>query len=68
MPSEKNVSISFRVSPRFKMLLEAAAARENRSLTNMMETLLFAYCERHGVREVQQSPEGSEINHMGAEE
>jgi hypothetical protein len=50
------------------MLLEAAAARENRSLTNMMETLLFAYCERHGVREVQQSPEGSEINHMGAEE
>lgn len=45
----KNVSVSFRVSPRFKCLLEAAAARERRSQTNMLETLLFAYCEDHGL-------------------
>jgi len=49
MPEGKNVSVSFRVSPRFKRLLEAAAARERRSQTNMLETLLFAYCEEQGI-------------------
>lgn len=43
--------MSFRVSPRFKALLEAAGARENRSLTNMLETLLFVYCDKHGLEE-----------------
>lgn len=49
MSAEKTVAVSFRVSPRFKQLLEAAAAREHRSLTNMLETLLFTYCEQHEV-------------------
>ena len=47
MTAEKTVSMSFRVSPKFKALLELAAARENRSLTNMLETLVFAHCEQH---------------------
>jgi hypothetical protein len=51
MTAEKTVSMSFRVSPRFKALLEVAAARENRSLTNMLETLLFAHCKQRGLRE-----------------
>lgn len=51
MAAEKTVSVSFRVSPQFKALLEAAAARENRSLTNMLETLLFAHCEQLGLKE-----------------
>jgi hypothetical protein len=55
MSAEKTVAVSFRVSPRFKQLLEAAAARENRSLTNMLETLLFAYSEQHGL-EVEPAP------------
>lgn len=42
--------MSFRVSPRFKALLEAAAAHENRSLTNMLETLVFAYCDKLGLK------------------
>ncbi len=50
----KNVSISFRVSPRFKILLEAAAARERRSQTNMLEMLLFAYCETHSIEAAHQ--------------
>ena len=41
--------MSFRVSPKFKALLEVASARENRSLTNMLETLVFAHCEQHGL-------------------
>ncbi len=49
MAAEKTVSMSFRVSPRFKALLEAAASRENRSLTNTLESLLYAYCEQHGI-------------------
>lgn len=49
MSAEKTVAISFRVSPRFKHLLEAAAARENRSQTNMLETLLYQYCEQQGI-------------------
>lgn len=51
MTAEKTVSISFRVSPQFKALLEVAAARENRSLTNMLETLLYAHCEQHDLKE-----------------
>ena len=51
MSAEKTVAVSFRVSPRFKLLLEAAAAREHRSQTNMLEMLLFAYCEQHGISE-----------------
>jgi hypothetical protein len=51
MAAEKTVSMSFRVSPRFKALLEVAAARENRSLTNLLETLLYAHCEQHGLQE-----------------
>jgi uncharacterized protein (DUF1778 family) len=49
MTSGKNISVSFRVSQRFKQLLEAAAANEHRSLTNMLETLLFAYCDEHDI-------------------
>ena len=51
MAAEKTVSVSFRVSPRFKALLEAAATHENRSLTNMLETLLFSHCQKQGIKE-----------------
>lgn len=66
MPGEKNVSMSFRVSPRFKGLLEAAAAREHRSLTNMLETLLFAYCEQHGLNEIAEPGNVSDKSTIGA--
>jgi predicted transcriptional regulator len=46
---KKTISMSFRVSEDFKQMLEAAAAREHRSLTNMLETLLFNYCQRTGI-------------------
>jgi predicted transcriptional regulator len=50
MDATKNISVSFRVSARFKRLLDAAAAQERRSRTNMLETLLFAFCEEHGIQ------------------
>jgi hypothetical protein len=49
MPEEKSVSVSFRVSARFKRLLEEAAALEHRSQTNMLEVLLFKHCEQRHV-------------------
>lgn len=67
MPAEKTVAISFRVSPRFKQLLEAAAAREGRSKTNMLETLLFDYCEQRGIAvSEQQDTEPSGASKGGA--
>jgi len=50
MPAEKTIAVSFRVSPRFKHLLETAATRERRSQTNMLETMLFDFCEQHGIK------------------
>lgn len=49
MEETKTVSVAFRVTPRFKRLLEIAAAREHRSQTNLLEALLFAHCERLGL-------------------
>jgi hypothetical protein len=50
MAAEKTVSVSFRVSPEFKAMLEAAALRERRSQTNMLETLLLEHCCKHGIQ------------------
>jgi hypothetical protein len=49
MPAEKTVSVSFRVTPEFKELLQVAAAREQRSQTNLLEKLLFDHCRLLGV-------------------
>lgn len=51
MAADKSISMSFRVTPRFKALLEMAASRENRSLTNMLETLVFAHCNKNAIGE-----------------
>jgi hypothetical protein len=50
MPKElKTVSVSYRVSPRFKRALQIAAASVNRTQTNFLETLLFNYCDANGI-------------------
>lgn len=49
MGERKTVSVSFRVSPSFKRALRAAAASVNRTQTNLLETLLFEFCDRHGI-------------------
>jgi len=45
----KTVSVSFRVSPRFKRALRSAADAVNRTQTNFLETLLFDYCDKNGI-------------------
>jgi len=49
--------MSFRVTPKFRRLLEAAAEKENRSLRNMLETLLLEFCCIHGIEELNQEAE-----------
>lgn len=49
MEAEKTVGLSFRVTPAMKRKLEAAAAQERRSLTNMFEVLVDDYCRIHGI-------------------
>ena len=49
MSERKTVSVSFRVSPSFKRTLRAAAASVNRTQTNLLETLLFEFCDRNGI-------------------
>jgi uncharacterized protein (DUF1778 family) len=51
MEPEKTVGLSFRVTPRMKRLLEAAAANERRSLTNTLEVLIEDYCRRHEIED-----------------
>jgi len=46
---KKTVSVSFRVSPRFQRALRQAAMSERRTQTNFLETLLFDYCDKHGI-------------------
>ena len=61
MAEEKSVSVSFRVTPRFKRLLQAAAELEHRSQTNLLETLLFAHCAKHGVEEEEAGEPASSV-------
>lgn len=49
MGPEKSVGLTFRVTPRTKRMLEAAATHERRSLTNMFEILVEDYCRRQGI-------------------
>ncbi|MCV2355378.1 hypothetical protein LNV09_14585 [Paucibacter sp. B2R-40] len=64
MNDEKRVSVSFRVTPHFKRLLEAAAKLENRSQTNMLETLVFAYGKNIGLEDATKNMhmQGEKIN------
>lgn len=50
MPAEKTVPLSLRVSPEFKALLGSAAATDHRSITNLLESLVYAHCEQRGIK------------------
>ena len=46
--SVKSQVVSFRVEPHFKEALQSAAQREMRSLANMFEVMVVAYCRSQG--------------------
>ena len=49
METLKTETMSLRVSPQFKAALKRAAERERRSQTNLLEHLVYAYCEQNGI-------------------
>lgn len=51
MNEAKTEQLSLRMSPRAKALLRAAAAKEHRTASNMVEHLVLDYCEKHAITE-----------------
>jgi hypothetical protein len=49
MPKTKTETLSFRVEPRVKQALRAAAEHERRSLANMIGVMVLEFCEKHGI-------------------
>jgi len=45
----KNTVLSFKVEPEFKAALEQLARRENRSVSNYVQTVLLKHLEAQGV-------------------
>ena len=50
MAAEKTSTLTIRVAPGLKEALRRAADREHRSLANMVEVMVRAYCGQHGVK------------------
>lgn len=48
MAIAKSQVVSVRVEPHIKAAMQSAAEREMRSLANMMEVMVVAYCRAHG--------------------
>ncbi len=49
MATGKISTLTFRIEPALKEALRTAAAREHRSVANMVEVLIRDYCGRHGI-------------------
>lgn len=49
MATAKSEVVSVRVEPHIKLALQTAADRELRSLANMIEVMVVAYCREKGV-------------------
>jgi hypothetical protein len=50
MSKLKTDTLTFRVEPRIKRALAAAAKRERRSLANMLEVMVLEYCYAHAIK------------------
>jgi hypothetical protein len=48
MAVSKSEVVSVRVEPHIKLAMQAAADREMRSLANMFEVMVVAYCREQG--------------------
>lgn len=49
MTSTKTDQLGLRIMPAAKASVQKAAAREHRSVSNMVEHLILKYCEEHGI-------------------
>jgi uncharacterized protein (DUF1778 family) len=49
MQQKKTEAVNLRMTPEIKQLLRQAAVHERRTISNMVEILVLAYCEQHGI-------------------
>lgn len=49
MPAPKNATLNLRISPAIKQAVRQAAAREHRSVANMVEMLIRRHCDQAGI-------------------
>ena len=54
MPSTKSKTLNLRVDPAIKEAIREAARRENRSVANMVETLIRRHCDDVGIPTLEQ--------------
>ena len=59
MATTKTATVTFRIDPGVKEALRTAAAREHRSIANMVEVLILDYCEHHGIAVPRAAPASS---------
>lgn len=52
----KDVTLSIRTSADIKQLLKLAAVREHRSVASMVEVLVLAYAQEHGLDAAPDAP------------
>ncbi|MDH5378103.1 MAG: hypothetical protein OEX00_07270 [Gammaproteobacteria bacterium] len=49
MNHSKSTTLTLRINPAFKEGLKAAAEKEHRSITNMVEVLIRDYCQQNNI-------------------
>jgi hypothetical protein len=55
MPKTKISTLNLRINPAIKDAVREAAAREHRSVANMVEVLIRRYCDQAGITITEQS-------------
>ena len=50
MAKEKTVPVNFRMNSEVREMLQVAAEREHRSMTNMLEVLIIDYCRVNEIK------------------
>jgi hypothetical protein len=55
MAKTKISTLNLRINPAIKDAVREAAAREHRSVANMVEVLIRRYCDQEGIRIPEQS-------------
>ena len=49
MVAKKTAALNIRINPDIKEAIRVAARRQNRSVANMVETLIIQHCEEVGI-------------------
>ena len=59
MPATKISTLNLRISPSLKDAVKQAAAREHRSVANMVEMLIRRHCDASGIEIARHAEESS---------